>query len=591
MLSRAVPNYENLNILWASLLVEELLRNGVDYFCLSPGSRSTPLAVAAARHPNAVKRIIHDERGAAFHALGYARASGKPAVLICTSGTAVANYLPAVIEAAVDRVPLLVISADRPPELQETGANQTIRQTHLFGDYTKWYGELPCADTAIPARMVLTTVDQAVYRAKSVPSGPVHLNCAFREPLAPEKKPIDAEYTTDLRAWFADTTPWTQYQAPVRPLDKAALNRISTMLQGTTRGFIAVGRLHTAAERTAVAHLLQRLQWPVYADIASGLRLTAIDAPLIPYADQLYRSPELQSLGQPEIVLHIGGQCVSKRYLQFVETLPATTQYLLVDTHPCRDDPDHRVSYRLEADIEPFCRALGAMVGHLEPRELYTWTQVLLDQSALVEHALAEFMAPPDLNEIAVARLLADHIPENHGLWLSNSMPVRDMDMYGKPQTRAVRVGANRGASGIDGTVASASGFAAGLQQPVTLLIGDLALLHDLNSLLLAQAERMTIVVINNDGGGIFSFLPIAGYEDVFEDYFATPHQLSFQSAATLFSLHYSAPQTRQEFIAAYQKALTSSRSTLIEVSTDRQDNLACHRRLQGMIAAHLNLS
>jgi len=591
VLARTFPNYENLNILWASLLVEELLRNGVNYFCLSPGSRSTPLTVAVARHPNAGKRIIHDERGAAFHALGYARARGKPAALICTSGTAVANYLPAVIEAAVDRVPLLVISADRPPELQETGANQTIRQSHLFGDYAKWYGELPCADTAIPARMVLTTVDQAVYRAKTTPSGPVHLNCAFREPLAPEKTWIDPEYTTDLHAWFKGTAPWTQYQAPVRPLDKAALDRISAMLKGTKRGFIAVGRLHTETERAAVVHLLERLQWPVYADIASGLRLTAMEAPLIPYADQLYRSPALQTLGQPETVLHIGGQCVSKRYLEFIEALPATAQYLLVDTHPCRDDPGHQVSYRLEADIEPFCRALGALAGHLEPRELDTWTQTLLDQSALVEQSLAEFMATPDLNEIAVARLLADHTPQHYGLWLANSMPVRDMDMYGKPQTRTLQIGTNRGASGIDGTVASASGFAAGLQRPVTLLIGDLALLHDLNSLLLAQVERMVIVVINNDGGGIFSFLPIARYDDVFEDYFATPHRLRFQSAAALFALHYSAPQTQTEFIAAYQKALISSRSTLIEVTTDRQENLACHRRLQRMIAVQLNPS
>lgn len=515
---------ENINSLWGYLIVEELLRNGIDHFCISPGSRSAPLTVAAARHPDAHKIICHDERGAAFLALGYARATGRTAVLICTSGTALANYWPAVIEAAMDRLPMLILSADRPPESLDTGANQTIQQARMFGDYVKWQCELPCPSTEVSARMVLTTLNQAIHQSWTAPPGPVHLNCPFREPLAPEPLGVSADYLDSLSHWLQTRSPLTQYQRPIRTPDAIAVRALSKILRKTRRGLVAVGRLNTDRERSAVLRLLQRLRWPVHVDITSGLRLGAGDVPIIHYFDQLLLSPETRQSLQPDTLLHLGGSLVSKRFLEFSEQLSETTQYLLIDGHPFRHDPGHRVTLRMEADI---VAASVALLATLEEREPDALTQTLQAYSEAIGATIDETLAadPESLGEIAVARLIAERIPARQGLWLASSMPIRDMDMYGKPRAHTVRVGANRGASGIDGTLAAAVGFATGLRRPVTVLLGDLALLHDLNSLVLAHnsSAPLVIVVLNNNGGGIFSFLPIARFTDVFESYFAAP--------------------------------------------------------------------
>lgn len=579
----------NLNTLWSSLLVTELRRNGLEYFCVSPGSRSAPLTVAVAGQAGIRRVICHDERAAAFHAVGYARATGKPAVLICTSGSAAANYLPAVIEAAQEQVPLLILSADRPPELQETGANQTIRQQNLFGDYLNWRFELPCPSVAIKPALVLTTVDQAVYRAAQAPAGPVHLNCPFREPLAPLAETVPATYGQELADWWAGMTPYTRYQASIRLPVVAELAELVTLLRQTQRGLLAVGRLATAAERAAVVQLVEVLQWPVAADITSGLRLGATTAPVIHYFDQLLLTERWQAGGQPEVVLHLGGEFTSRRFLQLTSHLPATCRHIAVKPHPCRHDPNHVLRWRLEADLVTFCNAL---VDQVPQKSVSDWVGKLLTQSAQVDQTIASFCeATPVLSEIAVARLISEQLPEGHGLWLASSMPIRDMDMYGSRNGTVVAIGANRGTSGIEGTLAAASGFAAGLQQPVTVLCGDLAFLHDLNSLLLARNSQqpLTIVLINNNGGGIFSFLPIAKFDDVFEPYFATPHQLSFAAAANLFGLKYAAPQTPPAFNEAYRQAVGSGDTTLIEVVTDRQQNHRQHRTLQQQIKAVLS--
>lgn len=575
----------SLNRLWSSLLIEELARHGVEYCCISPGSRSSPLTVAAARHRRVRTIVCHDERGAAFHALGYARAAGKPAVLLCTSGTAAANYYPALIEAALDHVPLLALSADRPPELQETGANQTIRQSHLFGSYCKWFFALPCPTPTIAPAMLLTTVNQAVYQALGYPAGPVHLNCAFREPLEPATQPVAPDYLDSLSRWLESNTPYTRYP-PARPMPVSDdVERISQLIDAAPAGLAVVGRLSAAVERDAVERLLRRLQWPVHADVTSGLRLGA--GPVTYYFDQLLLSAALRSRYRPTVLLHLGGQVVSKRLLEFIDDSPSLEHYIVVQPHPGRYDPTHRVSWHVEAAIEPFCEALSARLepGGGQARELTAL-------SAAVDAVTQAFIeSEPSLNEIAVARTLSEHIPADHGLWLASSMPIRDMDMYASPAGPPVRVGANRGASGIEGGVAAAAGFAVGLNRPVTLLTGDLALLHDLNSLLLVTKiqQPLIIVVINNDGGGIFSFLPIAAYEDVFEPYFVAPHGLRFQAAAQLFGLDYAAPATLVEFIACYRAALAAGKSSLIEVITDRDENRRLHRTLQRAIVERID--
>ncbi len=579
-----------LNTLWGALIVEELARCGVAAFVLSPGSRSTPLAVAAAAmDPARVPNVVHfDERGAAYCALGWAKATGRPVALICTSGTAAANWLPAVVEAAQTCTPLILLTADRPPELLDTGANQTIDQTKMFGDYVRWQATMPCPDEAVPARMVLDTVDCAVFRATRAPAGPVHLNCMFRDPLAPVPDGRYYEpYVSELGAWRCTQTPFTTYAASAAALDDDAGWRILDQTGAAQRGLIVVGRLANRVEEGAVLQLARKLNWPVFPDIASGLRTGQPDSPLIPYYDQLLLSDRMREICAPDVVLQIGSPLVSKRLLEWLNAHPSAA-YLMVAAHPLRHDPIHRVTTRVQMDPAAFCDWLC----HASyPAKDAAMLETLRAGSQCVHETIeARCTGAGALTEPLVARLISEHAPQSSALFLGNSMPVRDMDMYASPRGAQLIVGTNRGASGIDGTVATAAGYARARKTPVTVLLGDLALLHDLNSLALARDldAPMIVVAINNNGGGIFSFLPIASATPHFEKAFATPHSLAFDQAAALFGLRYTRPETPAQFVDAYREALKSAVSTIIEIITDRAANLAEHRAIQGAIVRAL---
>jgi 2-succinyl-5-enolpyruvyl-6-hydroxy-3-cyclohexene-1-carboxylate synthase len=282
---------------------------------------------------------------------------------------------------------------------------------------------------------------------------------------------------------------------------------------------------------------------------------------------------------KPDTILHLGEQPASKRFLQFVEKIQPKN-YLMVTNHSFRSDPSHRVTWRLVYHLEELCHIL---VASLKPQHDEGWLKYFQDRCKAIDihinHLLEKRL---DMNEPGISRLLSETIPATHLLFLANSLPIREMDMFGNSEGSRVRIAANRGVSGIDGTIASALGFATGLNKPVTLLIGDLAFLHDLNSLALVTSSTVSIIIvlINNGGGGIFSFLPIAGFEDVFEPYFGTPHSFSFEQAAGLFRLDYETPRNLQELRKTYQTAVQKNKSTLIEVKTDRQDNYNFHLEL-----------
>jgi 2-succinyl-5-enolpyruvyl-6-hydroxy-3-cyclohexene-1-carboxylate synthase len=242
----------NLNQYWADLIIEELLRNGLEYICIAPGSRSTPLVLAAARHEKIKTLIGYDERSLGFHALGYARASGSPAAIITTSGTAVANLYPAVVEASTDGVPLIVLTADRPPELIDTGANQTIRQDRFFGDYVRWHFDLPCPDQSINPEMVLTTVDQAVFRSLTDLPGPVHLNCRYRQPLEPTDNPMPSGYDLNIQQWQKAQLPFTRYAMTKQIVPERELDALAGLIENTERGMIVAGQLTGPSMRTSV---------------------------------------------------------------------------------------------------------------------------------------------------------------------------------------------------------------------------------------------------------------------------------------------------------------------------------------------------
>ncbi len=581
--------FPDLNAVWADLIIEELIRRKADHFFLSPGSRSSPLTIAVARNERAHSIVHYDERGSAFAALGFARAAHRPAVVITTSGTAVANLMPAAVEASMDMVPLILLTADRPPELRASGANQTIDQVKIFGDHVRWFVDVPCPDEVIDPRWLLTAVDQAVHYAVRSPAGPVHLNCMLREPLAPLGPNRDfSNYLAGLGDWRESRDPLTRYDSGTAAAATETVSEAAQVLRAARRPLIVVGRLPHRHQSEAVLALVRRCQWPVFADVTSGLRLGTRNSGIIAYYDQLLLVTDLAEGLLPDLVLHIGGVPTSKRLLRFLE-LACPAQYVMVQDHPRKHDPVSRVTLCLETDIADFCEQLGRRVGRLHCAA--DWRENLVSASRAVETVFREMLDNgSDLTQPAVARLISQHIQPHHGLFLASSLPIREVDMYADPQGAAIVVACNRGASGIDGTIATAAGFTLGLARPATLLIGDLAFLHDLNSLaLLRQIEHpITMVLLNNDGGGVFSFLPVAKCEDIFERYFATPHGLTFNAVAEMFDIEYHRPDSKQAFLSAFRQSQQTDRSVIIEVQTDRRENARFQQKLQEKVIAVL---
>jgi 2-succinyl-5-enolpyruvyl-6-hydroxy-3-cyclohexene-1-carboxylate synthase len=591
--SAPLASVPNINHLWAALLVEELVRQGTTLFVVCPGSRSTPLAVAVAQNPRAEALVHWDERAAGFVALGWGRATGRPAAAVTTSGTAVANLLPAAVEADADGVPLLLLTADRPPELRETGANQTIRQPPIFQDVARWALDWPVPTADVPARWVLSTAAHAVQRARQ-PAGPVHLNLPFREPLAATPD------GTDATAYLAGVEGWTEVDRPFVTAHDRQLARVApdahALPEGclnAQRGLIVVGELagreferRLTSER--IGKLGSDLGWPVLPDVRAPFRMTAdVLGDVIPNVDAVLVSETSRWRFQPDAVLHVGGRLVSKRLATFLrEARPPV--YVEIGDEKGRADPDILVTHRAVGRALHVLDSLTIKRG--ARAQAPEWQQAWKKASRAVASVLSTLDGDRGaLSEPAVARAVAG-CPEP--LVVAASMPIRDVEAYAPTSRDRQRVViANRGASGIDGTVATAHGVARGLGAPVIALVGDLALLHDQTSLaLLRDGPPVIVVCVNNDGGGIFHRLPIASGAgqidgDAFERFFGTPHGLTFEHAAAQVGLAYHAPTTTEQFDAALDTARQSGASALIEVRTDRHEQAALRRRIEAACA------
>ena len=583
------PVPEHLNAVWASLLIEELVRCGVETFVVSPGSRSTPLASAVARTARANAIVHFDERSAGFWAVGHARATGAPAALICTSGTAAAECFPAVIEAATAHLPLILLTADRPPELRDTGANQTINQTNLYGHYSRWFFDLPCPDPAIGPEMVLTTIDYAVHRSRHPLPGPVQLNCMFREPLTAAAPPEEPECLAHLSQWKTTGAPYTHYACSEPALSENTLAELTQIVEKTERGVLLVGDLTSREDQEAAVGIATTLGWPLLSDVLAGMPTGSMQPCAITAFDPILASDRFRNWGTPDTVLQLGGAFVSKRVSQWLKTA-SPPRYLRVTTDSERTDDQHQITHRYTGSL----RHIRARLGQLENlKPSSRWLNGWLDAEHVARHKLADAFDDDHLvNEIAVVREVS-RIGAEHALFVGNSMPIRDMNAFSVPAETYRVVAANRGASGIDGNVASAIGFACGNELRGTLVIGDLALLHDLNALALTTSMKqpLCIVVINNDGGGIFSFLPVRGETDNFESFWGTPHGLTFEPISAMFGLRYAAPGSIKAFRETYQHAAKDSASWLIEVKTDRQENHRLHEELDQTIAEAVDRS
>ncbi len=582
-----IEKIPNINYLWSGLIIEELARNGAQRFCIAPGSRSTPLTISAAECEKAEKTVHFDERGLGFYALGISSGGKGPAVLISTSGTAVANFLPAVIEASKKKVPLILLTADRPPELRKTGALQTIEQPGIFGRYIKWDFDLPVPDINIKPEAVLTTIDQAIFMATSGTPGPVHINCMFREPLAPEESGGEWRKRLDLnKKWVQCGDPYTKYISPGDSFSTNDLKEIAEIVNRSKKGIIVAGKLKDN-EGKGVIELAEKLKWPIFPDLSSGLRLNNSTGSNIQYFDQVLLS-DFAGEEKIDTILHLGGRITSKRYYQFIEkTNP--DYYITVLNHPLRNDPLHIVSHRVRSSVAGF---VNAVLPEILPGRDDVLVSKLRNASFVSEKIIEKFIIEKEkLNEIFISREVSNVIRDGNALFLSNSMPVRDMDMYAVPNEKKLFISGNRGASGIDGVIASACGYSSSLNTPLTLLIGDIAFLHDMNSLALIRncRQQMIIVVINNNGGSIFSFLPVAEYKDNFEKYFLTPHGLNFEYAAEQFGIKYSRVTSKKEFSDEYRSSIEGTESVILEAVVDMDENISAHKELQSLIKIELD--
>jgi len=566
-----------INALWATLLVDELTRCGVRDFVISPGSRSTPLTLAVAHNKRARSRVHYDERGAAFYALGLTRATERPTALICTSGTAGANYYPAIVEAYMSRLPLIVLTADRPPELQNCGANQTIDQRNLYGNHAKKFVNLDCPSLETDPAVLLKSIDSIMQKGLSSPAGPVHLNCMFREPLAPTEDEVDySDHLSPLREWSDTRESFSSIQPTSLAPDNSEVNRAVSAIDKKP-GLLILGRLHTEKSRSAALRLARHLQWPTIVDLLSGLRGALDDVPVLPYHNLDIKSVE-SILNTSTPVLYLGEQIISKRVQLLFERIRPEV-FVRVVEYPYATDPGQLATRQIVGDIELVCDELIRGINSTSPITTFSERAKKIDK--LLEKELSDGLSEP-----AVTRLIGNIIGEESNLFVGNSLPIRECDSFFAFDKDLPAVGCNRGASGIDGTIASAAGFASGHMRPLTLILGDLTFLHDLSSLaLLKNAPPITIIVFNNDGGGIFSFLPISERSEHFEKFFGTPHGLSFEHAAAMFSIVYHCPQSLSQFENTYKTAVAGVRPSVIEIKTNRTTNHELHQQLLSKIA------
>jgi len=626
----------NRNVLWANALVDELVAAGVDAVVASPGSRSTPLTVAAAGHDELRVFSQLDERSAAYFALGCARRTGRVTPLICTSGTAAANYHPAVMEASEARVPLLALTADRPPELRDSGANQTADQEKLYGDAVRYYKDLPepaADDRAL--RSLRTTVARAVAAAEGTDRGPVHLNVPFEKPLEPT--PVSGDVPDDLPAAaergrdgpYVDVTPG----APEPGDDE--LRALAAALSDADRGLIVAGPADPPGiDPESVAALAHATGFPVLADPLSGIRYGGHSrvAPVVGAYDA-YLSADLaggasdaeaetrgSDWADPDAVLRLGASPTSKRLRKYLAETGAD-QYQ-VDPAGRWREAEFAATNLVVAEPSRLCARLSRLVvgGSGDPDWRAQWEEA--DRAAEAVHARetdASDVAASDadattdgessrsdlgFHEGDALRAVAGALPDPATLFVSNSMPVRDLDRFVGPTTANVTALGNRGVSGIDGVVSSALGAGAGTTDDLTLVLGDLALYHDANGLLAVDRCDVdaTVVVLNNDGGGIFHRLPIEAFEPPFTESFKTPHGLAFEPLSELYGLEYARIDARPDALAdrgadpaeraaavaddvaaAVSRAHEATGSHLIEIATDAESS---HRTRERLAAA-----
>lgn len=595
--------HENRNQLWARVVVEELVRAGIDAVCVAPGSRSTPLVLACAEASDLTVVPHLDERSAAFFALGRGRAAGRPTAVVTTSGTAVANLFPAVVEASQAEVPLLLLTADRPPHLRGADANQAVDQVRIFGSYVREFFEVePPRVEERSLRHLRGLTARAVAAAEGAPAGPVHMNFPFEKPLEPTRVPGDVpeDFVTSYPRAVEGRPQGEAYVTVGRRRSRVSPSRVAAVLghleAAGDAGLVVAGpsgdsrRVGPAARRLAVA-----TGFPLLADPLSGARYDqdggreSGDPVVVGRYDLLLRDPRVRRALCPDVMIRVGAAPTSAALSSFLEECAEARQIVVDDGHRFKDHLAVAHDY-VRADPANFLDALsGAVSGRSaagtaatsKPSFAALWRRLDSRVGVVVAEAVEG-----ELFEGQVLRAVVDGMPAGGTLFVSNSMPVRDLDAFVPEVAGTLEVHGNRGASGIDGVVSTALGVSHGLGGRVVAVLGDLAFYHDMNGLVAARRGlgEVTFVVVNNDGGGIFHLLPVRGYDPPFTDLFATPHGLDFRHAATLYDLPYERVSRPEELTRTLSRDGEGEGSRVVEIRTDREVNRRRHEEVEAAV-------
>ena len=569
---------------YIAAFVSELVQTGVEDVVISPGSRSTPIAMVMAEHPDLQIHVHVDERSAAFFALGIAKASQKPTVLLCTSGTAAANYFPAIAEAKISRVPLVVLTADRPHELRDVGAPQTIDQIHLYGQHVKWFVEMALPEhTDEMVRYARTVGARAVATSITAPAGPVHINFPLREPLIPA---LDE----DLFHQQERESGYVKIKLPTLVLRHDEYEHYANVLTTYQRGIIVCGQMEDKDFAEVIVTLAKKLQFPILADPLSQLRSGSHSSEMIVDAyDTLLRFDDVKRELKPDIIIRFGSMPVSKS-LSFFLKENRTAQQIVVDGGMGWRDPAMLSTEMVFCNETIFCVELANRLSPVHDSSFFAKKWLEINQTT--KKSLSKVNDIEQMSEGKLFYKIAELVPEDSTIFVGNSMPVRDLDSFFHQNPKNIKIMANRGANGIDGTVSTALGAATRLER-LYLILGDLTFFHDLNGMVAAKLNELniTIIIINNNGGGIFSFLPQATNPRNFELLFGTPLHLDFSHAVHMYGGKFVSISNWDHLTTTLIGDRDEKGLRVLEIVTNRENNVNEHRELWNFVSQEIKSS
>lgn len=566
---------------FATSFVDELTKVGVVDAVVSPGSRSTPLACVMAEHPSMKVWMNIDERSAAFFALGIAKEKKKPVVLLCTSGTAAANYFPAIVEARISRVPLIVLTADRPHELRDVGAPQAIDQIGLYGKHAKWFVEMPVPEYSEEMlRFVRNMAARTAATAMQNPAGVVHLNFPFREPLIP--------VFDEMENYMSSDDSRVMIENGYSQLTQEKFEDLAVTIQKAKKGIIVCGQIDQDGFTESILAFAEKIGFPILADPLSQLRCGLHDKThLIDSYDTFLRNETVIKDLQPDLVIRFGAMPISKNITLFIKN--SISEQIVIDGGLGWREPTGTLDEMIYCDEAIFCREIAKLftVGNYDRQEQIEFLRRWKNISEMTSAELSSNIAQMEGHEGSIFDLLARMLPSKCNLFVSNSMPIRDLDAFFSNTYKEIKIHANRGANGIDGVVSSALGVSAASVNPTFLIIGDLSFFHDMNGLLAARMHDLNlfVIVINNDGGGIFSFLPQSTEVRQYEKLFGTPHGMEFSSVVGIYGGTYCAAETVNDIVDAFEDLVMEDGLKILEVVSNREKNIESHRSLINIVS------